>query len=408
MTGISIDHMISLAAFIAVLMVSMSAFAQVMSVAVIYQRNHQVSMKAAELANTLLLSPGNPIDWAHSNSTLLAFGLQDMETRGYSLDALSLSRLTSTQPLVYFPKTGLWYSNNSLGGGGTLLVPLTSALNYTTAAKLLGVEESYAFRLAVTPTLSVSLSELDLNPLTIKAEVRGLNGAVGNATLNYLLCVAAPGIDEYPSLQTLSGTSQTDPTGIATLEFSSVDCSAFAYSVIIYARISGLAGVGYRCRDSIVNNRIIPFVEDFNDRTVLLAHSWDVHNFPPPVTALYFNATFLSLSHDFQLNEVQLVNSSEFARSGLVNYGTNYTQIRAQIPTQSAGILLVAYRSGSGYGIAAMPWGIGVLGFPVAYGGDPSSSDWVAVELRQVAINRVSYQATVAVWRTSGYNLRRV
>jgi hypothetical protein len=256
----------------------------------------------------------------------------------------------------------------------------------------------------MTPTLGVSLSELDLNPLTIKVEVKGLNGAVGNTTLNYFLYVAVPGVDEHPAFQSFSGINQTDSTGSATLEFSSVDCSTFAYSVFVYARISGLSGVGYRCRDSIVDDKIVPFVEDFNDREVLLAHSWDVQNYPDP-TVLYFNTTFLSLSHDFKLHEVQLTNSSGFARSGLVNYGANSTYVRAQIPTQSAGILLVAYRSGSSYGIAAMPWGIGVLGFPVAYGGDPGSVDWVAVELRQVTINRVSYQATVAVWRISGYNL---
>jgi len=407
LTGVTIDHMISLVVLITVLMVSMAAFGQLTNTAIMYQRNHQVSMKAAEIANTLLLSPGDPVGWGQSNDIPFAFGLQDAERAGYSLDAFSLSRLSYAQPLVYYSKTGLWYSNNSLtGGAGALLVPVTEAVNYTTAARLLGVEDSYAFRLTITPTLNVSLMELNLNPLRIRVDVRGLRGAVSDVTFSYFLYHAVPGAGQYPSFQALSGISRTDTTGSVTLEFPSVDGSQFAYSIIVYARVGGLSGVGYRCRDSIGDNKIIPFVEDFQSRVVLFAHSWDVHNFGPPVAALHFNATFFSLTQDFQLREIQMPDSGGFVRSGLVNYGEAYEYVRAQIPTQSAGILVVAYRWGNSFGIVMMPWGIGVLGFSAMYGGDPSSADWVAVELRQVTINRVSYQAKVAVWKTSYQTVR--
>jgi hypothetical protein len=388
-------------------MVSMAAFGQITNTAIMYQRNHQISMKAAELANTLLLSPGDPVGWGQSDDIPFAFGLQDAERAGYSLDAFSLSRLSYSQPLVYYNKTGLWYSNNSLTGGiGALLVPVTEVVNYTTASRLLGVEESYAFRLTITPTLNVSLLELSLNPLRIEVDVRGLRGAVSDATLNYFLYHAVPGGGQYPSFEALSGTSRTDITGYAILEFPSVDGSQFAYSIIVYARVGGLSGVGYQGRDSITNNKVIPFIEDFQNRVVLLAHSWDVHNFGPPVAALHFNATFFSLTQDFQLHEIQMVDSGGFVRHGLVNYGETYEYVRAQIPSQTAGILIVAYRWGNSFGIVMMPWGIGVLGFSAMYGGDPSAADWVAVELRQVTINKMSYQAKVAVWKTSYQTVR--
>lgn len=404
MTGVTIDHMVSLVALITVLMVAMGAFGQIITAAISYQQNHQVSMKAAELANTLLLSPGVPVGWGQGNSTPSAFGLQNGETGGYSLDAFSISRLLSTQPLVYYSKTGLWYSNNSLGGGGgALLVPVTNVVNYTAAARLLGVDGSYAFRLTVTPTLNVSITELNLNPLRIMVEVTGLRGAVRDATLNYFLYQAIPGGGQYPSLRTFSGTGQTDSAGSATLDFPSVDGSQFAYSAIVYARMGGLSGVGYRVRDTIGNNKVIPFVEDFKNRVVLLAHSWDVHTFSPPVSALHFNSTFFSLTQDFQLREIPMVDSGGFVKGGLVNYGENYQFVRAQIPTQSAGVLIISYRWGNSFGIVAMPWGISVLGFSASFGGDPSPADWVAVELRQVTINRLSYQVKVGVWKTTRY-----
>ena len=404
MAGVTIDHMIAFVLLIAVLMASMGAYSQIISSAVAYQQNHKVAMKAAELANALLLSSGDPKDWGQGNSTPSALGLQDPETGGYSLSAFSLARLSSaTQALVYYSKTGLWDSNNSLGGGGTLFVPVTNAVNYTTATKLLGVNGSYAFRLTVTPTLNVSISEVNLNPLRLKVDVRGPGLTVRDATLNYFLYRAVPQGGQYPSFQSFSGTSQTDSTGSATLIFPSVDGSQYAYSVMVYARLGGLTGVGYRTRESIGNNKIMPFVEDFKNRVVLIAHSWDVHNFPPPVAALHFNTTFLSLTQNFELREIQMVNSSGFLKSGKVNYGEGYPYARVQIPTQSAGILVVAYRWGNDFGMVMMPWGISALGFSITFGGDPSSADWVATELRQVTVNRVSYQVKLAVWNTKGY-----
>ena len=404
MAGVTIDHMVAFVLLIVVITASIGAYSQIIESAIAYQNNHKIAMKAAELANTLLLGPGDPSSWGLGNSTPFAFGLQDPEIAGYSLSAFSLARLVSaTQSLVYYSKTGLWYSNNSMGGGGTLFLPMTNAINYTTAAKLLGVNGSYAFRLTVTPTLNISISEVNLNPLRLRVDVRGPGSSVASAALNYLLIHAVPRGGTYPSFQYYSGSSQTNSSGAALLQFPTVNGLQYAYSVMVYASVGGLTGVGYKTRESIMNNKVIPFIEDFGNRMIILAHSFDVHTYPPPVSALHYNTTFLALTQNFQLREVQMANGSGLLNSGTLNYGEGKPYYRVQIPIQSAGILLMAYRWGNDFGIVMMPWGISSLGFSVTFGGDPTSADWVVTELRQVTVNRVAYQVELAVWSTKGY-----
>jgi len=403
MAGITIDHLVALTLLLTVLMLSIGAYSQIIGAAIIQQQNHHIAMKAYDLANAIFLSPGYPLDWGQGNSTPSAFGLQDPDVGGYSLSPFSLQKLLSTQAQVYYYKTGLWYSNNSLGGGGSLLVPVSSCVNYTTAAKLLGVNGSYGFQLVIAPTLNVSISEVNLNPLRLKVGVRGPGLALSGATLKYFLYHAVPKGGQYPSIEVFSGTGQTDSTGSAVLEFSSVDGSQNAYSIVVYASLGGLSGVGYRSRQTLTDNQIIPFVEDLENRIVLLAHSWDVHQFPPPVAALHFNATFFLLTQDFGLREIQLSESAGLVRSGKVNYGEGFPYYRVQIPIEGEGILVVAYRWGNNYGIVMMPWGVSALGFSVTFGGDPSSADWVATEIRQVTVNKISYQVKLAVWSTKGY-----
>jgi hypothetical protein len=280
---------------------------------------------------------------------------------------------------------------------------MTNAINYTTAAKLLGVNGSYAFRLTVTPTLSVSISEVSPNPLGLRVDVRGPGLSVASATLNYLLVHAVPQGGAYPSFQYYSGASQTNSSGSALLQFPTVNGLQYAYSVMVYATIGGITGVGYHTRESIENNKVMPFVENFQNRTVLLAHSYDVHTFPPPVSALHFNSTFLALTQNFQLREIQMVNGSGLTTNGKINYGEGYPYYRVQLPTQGAGILIVAYRWGNNFGIVMMPWGISSLGFSVTFGDDPTGADWVATELRQVTVNKVAYHVKLDVWGTKGY-----
>jgi len=242
----------------------------------------------------------------------------------------------------------------------------------------------------------VSVLEVNANPLRFKVEVRGPGLAIGGATLNYYLYRAVQNPDEdYPLIEILSGTNQTDSAGLAFLEFPTVDGSKYAYTIIVYAHLGGLVGVGYCSHLTITNNKfIVPFIEDFEQGLVLLAHNWDIS---PPAkgepAALHYNTTFLLLTENFGLNQIQIANSS-----GLVNYGEGKPYQQLQIPASEAGILLVAYRKGNEYGISIMPWGISTLGVSVTFGDPPSGREWVATELRQVIVNEMSYQVKLAVW----------
>lgn len=398
MAGATIDHMVSITVLVAALLLTMGIYNQMLASAFAYERNRQVAIKAVDIMDTICLCPGNPTDWGQNNSTPLGFGLQDPESAGYVLSPFSIMRLLSSggEP-VYYPKTNMLYSNVSMGEGGYLLMPIADCINYTTAARLLGVNGSYGFQLSIMPTVKVSVSEVNANPLRLKVEVRGPGLALSGATLNYYLyrAIENPG-EDYPLIETFSGTNQTDSAGLAFLEFPTVGGSQCAYSIIVYAHLGGLVGVGYASYTTIENNHLIPFVEDFEDGKVLLAHSWDVNTFPPPVSALHYNATFLLLTEEFELRQIQIANSS-----GKVNYGEGKPFGRVQIPTSEAGILLVSYRRGDEdeYGMLMMPWGISTLGVSVAFGDAPSGREWVATELRQVIVNDMSYQVKLAVWR---------
>lgn len=407
MTGVTIDHLVALTLLLAVLMISIGAYSQIIGAAIIQQQNHQVAMKASDLANTILLSSGYPLNWGQGNSPPSAFGLQDPDVGGYSLSPFSLQRLSSQQSQVYYNKTGLWYSNTSLGGCSSLLVPLNNAVNYTTAAKLLGVNGTYGFQLTIMPTLNVSISEISWNPfLRLKVGVRGPGLALSGAALNYFFyhAILNPYADS-PLIEALSGTSQTDSTGLAYLDFPTVTDQKFAYSIIVYASLSGLVGSGYYSHSTIADSAyIVPLIQNFEQGKVLLAHNWDINRPSRGQTAaLHYNATFLILTKDFELRSVAIANST-----GVLNNGEGKPFNQTQIPTSDLGILLVTYRkSANEYGIAMMPWGVSALGFSITFGGDPSNADWVATEIRQATVNGISYQVKLAVWNTKGRQIWR-
>jgi hypothetical protein len=146
----------------------------------------------------------------------------------------------------------------------------------------------------------------------------------------------------------------------------------------------------------------VPFVEDPENRTVVLAHSSDVINSPPPVAALQFNATFFLLAQNFELQQIPLTHYRDLVSYGEVKYGASYSLVRVQIPTPQPGVLLVAYRWQSNFGIVMMPWGVNSLAFPAVFGGDSSNTDWVATELRLVVIDNITYQVKVSVWSIKG------
>lgn len=396
MAGATIDHLVSLTVFVAALLLFVSLFSQNLQAAILYQRNRQVSIKATELLDSIVLNPGN---WSGVQPT--TFGLQDPSARGYTLSPFSLMMLTSLSGApVYYQKTGLWYSNVTMSSGGYLLVPYTTVVNYTTTARLLGVNGSYGFQLTITPILTVSVTELRANPLQIKVAVSGPGLPLGNAYLDYNLIYVQGKVAQYPSFQILANSTRTSTTGEAVLDFSTVDASQYAYAIIVKAHLGGLFGVGYGEHINTQSGVVIPFVKSFNNGTILLAHSWDVHSFSNP-NVLHYNATFLVLSANFELHQIQMNGTS----ADIVNYGVGQPYKQVQITTSDPGILVVTFRNGNEYGVSLLPWGIGSLGVSLTYGQNPTNSDWVATDFRQVMVAGVSYQAKIAVWNLAGFQI---
>jgi hypothetical protein len=293
-----------------------------------------------------------------------------------------------------------------MGFGEYLLVSFTQTINYSIAAKLLGINGTYGFQLTISPIIIVSITETHAgNPLTLTISVTGRGFPLSNAVVSYcFLKVVEKGSQNSPSYSSAFGTVYTDDEGVAVLNFADISATK-SYALIVYAHLSGLVGVGYHQRVSADKRYVIPFIESFEDRRVILAHSYDVHYFGPPESAVFFNATFVLLTEDFKLREMPMENST--GKIGKVNYGKGekFEYANVTIPTYNPGILVVTYQSNNGYGVVLMPWGISSMAFPVTFGDNPFGKEWVATDIRQVLVNNIAYQAKLALWSLQGYQV---
>jgi hypothetical protein len=407
MVSSTIDHMVATVVFLGALLLFVGLFNQTIQTAILYQRHRYIATKCSDLLDNMLLNPGYPVHWGTSNCTPTGFGLQDPEFTQYKLSPFSLMRLQSSvgAPLYYNP-TGLYYSNITVGFGNFLLVPYTLAINYSTAAKLLGISNTYEFQLTITPIITVNIQETHSeNPLTLTVKVTGKGFPLSNATLSYcFLKVVKKGAQSSPSYTSSFGIASTGEDGSAVLSFEDVDATD-SYAFIVYAHTSGLIGIGYHERVTADERYVIPFIDSFEDRRVLLAHSYDVHNFGPPESAVFYNATFVLLTEDFTLREMPMENPTEKASKIVYGHGTEKTYQNLTIPTYNPGILIITYQSNNGYGVVLMPWGISSMAFPVVFGGEPKNKEWVATDIRQVIVNNIAYQAKLALWSLQGYGV---
>jgi len=306
---------------------------------------------------------------------------------------------------VYYSKTGQWYSNITIGFGKSLLVPFNEAVNYSTAARLLGINGTYGFSLTITPIVTVSISEIQSNPLKLEVNVMGSGFPLANANISYcfLTVKATGGEGAYPSYTVDYGINLTDSKGSVSLSFPSFDGTEESYILIVYAHLCGMVGVGYHEHVRYDKNYVVPFISDFETRTVLIAHSWDVHGGDSPAEISY-NATFVLLTEDFNLREMPLENST--GKIGKINYGEGKPYNNITIPTYNPGILVITYRkSAQESGVVLMPWGISSMAFPVTFGGDSNGKEWVATDLRLVVVNAITYQAKLALWSLEGYQV---
>jgi hypothetical protein len=161
--------------------------------------------------------------------------------------------------------------------------------------------------------------------------------------------------------------------------------------------------MGYHEHVTYDTNYIIPFIDDFAEGRILIAHSFDVHNIGDTAEVTY-NATFVILTEDFTLRQISIENST-----GSLNYGQGKPYAYVTIPENiknNPGILVITYRkSAQETGVVLMPWGISSMAFPVVFGGDPSGQEWVATDMRQVVVNNIAYQAKLALWSLEGYGV---
>jgi hypothetical protein len=401
MAGASIDHIISLTILIAALMIAMMSFNQMFSSAVIYETNTQVASKAVDIINTVCLSPGNPADWGATDDDVLGFGLQDPVVGGYALSPYSIMKLNtanSASELVYYDETGLFYNNISTKDGYAILTPLGNCVNYTTAAELLGITGHYGFSLDITPTLNVNVTQVGTNPLRLNVQVYGSGMPLSGATLDYYLFhIIKIDSSDYPIINLEpSGVALTDQSGSAELVFSNVTGNNPVYSFTVYARLSGLCGVGSKIRsNAAADNFVVPLIEDYDQGKIILAHSWDVLD-SGDEAAVHYSAAFYGLTSDFMLQQFEIENSI-----GLLNSGEGKPYITTQIPASEVGILVISYTARGDLGSIIVPWGVGALGVSASYSGGLGSgnSKFVATELRQVTVDGVSYQVKVSVWK---------
>lgn len=406
MAGATIDHLVSLIVLLGAILLFISLFNQTIQTAVLYQQHRYLATKCSDLLDNMLLNPGSPLSpfWGRSNSTPTSFGLQDPEFTQYELSPFSLMRLDySLGNATYNSKTSMYYSNNTVTFGTSLLMPFNEVINYSTAAALLGIDGSYGFSLTVSPIVEVSISQKQANPLSLSVNVTGNGYPLTNANISYCL-INVTGQTEYPSYSINSGTSIADNGGQALLSFPSVDGTQASYAVIVYAGLSGLVGVGYYANVLYQDNYVVPFVADFDNGSILLANSQDVYDGSNPA-AIEYNATFILPTQDFTLREMPLDNAS-----GDLDFGPGKPLGNIAIPTNNTGIsgvLAITYKekNQANSGIVLMPWGISSLSFPVVFGGNPLVREWVATDMRQVTVNGVAYQAKLALWSQQGYQV---
>lgn len=404
MAGSTIDHLVSVTIFLAAIMLFISFFNQTLQTAILYQRHRNLSTKCGDLLDGMMLNPGIPYDWGISNCTPTGFGLQDPEFTSYKLSPFTLMRLQSLVGTPFnYPKTGKTYSNVTMGFGNFMFVPYTEAINYSLSTRLLGIRDDYGFQLTIMPTITVSITQTlpgYPDPLRLTVNVNGIGFPLSNAALSYcFLKVVEQG--GQPSYTSSFGTSQTNDYGIAVLDFQEVT-EEDSYALIVYARLSGLIGVG--CHERVFEDKqyILPLIDSFSDRTVALAHSYDVNDFGPPRSEIKYNATFVLLTEDFTLREISLGNST-----GHVNHGEGCPYGIVTIPTYNPGILVITYKSNNDFGVVLMPWGISSLAFPVTFGDNPFGKEWVATDIRQVTVNGIAYQTKLALWSLEGYQVMR-
>jgi hypothetical protein len=398
MSGVSIDHIISLVVLLAAVVLFIGLFNQTLSVGIDSQRNTSTANLCSDLLDAIILNPGVPI-----NGTPLVFGFQDPELSQYQLSSFSLMRLNSASgTTISYQKTGLTYGSMTTSPNNYLLYPYNDMINYSTASMLLGINGTYGFQLSLTPTVNISIAEISTSPLTLSLSVIGTGFPLANATVNYLLIPVSVGAS-YPDFQTIPnqmGSKITDITGSTSVTFPTFSLNPnLTYAFVAYAYLDGITGIGYYEHSPIGTQRIDPFLNPLSTQNVTLAHSDDIPNDSTTANTMYYNSSFIMESQNYALQQTLIGSSNSI---GTVTSGTGNSPVSISMGSYTPGILVIAYSNNGNNGITMVPWGFSSLGFSMKFGVTPINQGWVATDLRQVQISGISYQAKLSLWSLQG------
>ncbi|HMK94998.1 MAG TPA: hypothetical protein VK536_06300 [Candidatus Limnocylindrales bacterium] len=398
MSGVSVDHVVSIIILLVAVMLFVGLFDQTLSSAVNYQRNSTTAKECDDLVDEMLLTSAPPI-----SGTPAWFGLQGSMLQTYNLDPFLLMRLdSSAEPPLSYQKTGQTYSEIKANPNTYLLYPYDDMINSSTALALMGLNADYGFQLTLTPTINVSISEASANPLTLSLFVTGASFPLANSWVNCLLLPislnANTNCPEFGTVQTQS--VQTSNLGQASVTFANfVPNPNLTFVVFAYANLDGISGIGYYVNPPVGSQSIIPFLDPLSTLDVTLANSNDVPTTSTSASTLYYNSTFIFESENYQFEQGSIGGSS----SGSVTSGPGNLPPSISMGDYTPGVLVIAYKNAGNSGVAMMPWGFSSLGFSLTFGKLPVNQSWIATDMRQVEINSVSYQATLYLWSTQSY-----
>jgi len=391
--GATIDHLVAFTIFLAALLLFIGFYNQMNQTAIVYQYHRFIATKCSDVLDSMLLNPGSPPDWGISgNSTrnLTFFGLQDPEFQEYRLSPFSLMRLLSPSAQQY--NNVSWNVN-----GGYLLVQASECIGYHNVTSLLGISGAYDFQVAITPTLTVNISQVPNADLKLEIQVYGTGFPLSNANVNYLMFWANTKTpSNYPILNYnfTSDLLQTDSSGIAFKEFPSLS-NETAFTFIAKAYLGGICGIGYLSQETVTDaGNPIPYIQSYDNG---IANIMLAQNPETGMGNLYFNASFYALPDNFVP-----IQAGNFV--GSVNSSTPYQNLTITTNNQT-GFLVVAYDDGNHYGMVITPLGVDSIGAPVTFGADVSGKEWVATDLRQILIGDIAYQAKLSLWSLQGYGV---
>jgi hypothetical protein len=400
----TIDHMISITIFLAAILLFINLFGQTNQTAIVYEEHKAIATKCSDLIDNMLLNPGNPSEWGKNTCSPNGFGLQDPEFTQYQISPFSLMRLAShTGDPVRYDKTSpnINYNNITISFGNSLFMPESAIFNYSSALKLLGINNTYGFQLTLTPVVSVSIGhDYEEGYLRLNMNLAGIGFPFAEAIINSCLVkISLPASDaEYPSYTLITNTTKSDERGFASIDFTGLTDENEAFGFIVFAHLSGLVGAGSYVHVSSSDEYVVPLVNDLSRQEVILSHNYDLNSFNPLSSSLKYNVTFIGLTEDFSPREMPITSSNT---TGILTSGYGNPFINVTIPTYTPGILVVSYQQWGNPakgGVVVMPWGLGSLGFPVAFGGNPQLQEWVATDIRQIVVNHVTYQAKLSLW----------